>query len=71
MGDTDAGPVSTSIVSTRFQSMTDPSVNSQPRQKLANTGPGKIVGWFTWNRAPSASVASWMSASETPSKPWR
>jgi hypothetical protein len=51
--------------------MIESSRNSQPRQKLANTGPGKSVGWLTWNRAPSATVFAWMSASDTPGKPCR
>ena len=38
------GPLRISIVSTWFQSIWSPSVNSQPRQKFANTGPGKLVG---------------------------
>ncbi len=43
---------------TASQSISWSSVNSQPRQKLANTGVGKIVGWATPNSAPSATLAA-------------
>jgi hypothetical protein len=65
------GPVSTSMVCTADQSMSSPSRNSHPRQKLANSGPGKMVGWATPNRAPSPTLAAWMPPSVMPSWPWR
>ena len=59
------------MVSTSSQSIVSPSVNSQPRQKLAKTAVGKIVGWATPNSAPSSTLASWMPRSDTPGAPWR
>ena len=51
-GRTKASLVCTSIVSTALQSISSPSSKAQPRQKFWNSGPGNVVGWFTWNKAP-------------------